>query len=86
VEPIGTGSVALDGSGDANGGQFRGFYGMQLHLWSARLYGQMNIGIDQTDGAFAVNRAGPTTQGAPSWRFDRSSRTKSWYQYALDLT
>ena len=51
-EPIGTGSVALDGSGEANGGRFRGFYGAQLNIRSVRLYGQANFGIDRTYGVF----------------------------------
>ena len=55
-DPIGTGSVALDGEGDSDGGQFRGFFGTQINLWAFKIYGQMNVGTDKTYGLFAGTR------------------------------
>jgi hypothetical protein len=55
-EPLGTGTVALDGEGDSNGGQFRGFFGTQINIWAFKIYGQMNIGTDKTYGLFAGTR------------------------------
>jgi hypothetical protein len=54
---IGTGAVSLDGQGDANGGQFRGFLGFQFNIWDFKIYTHLNLGVDRTYGAFLGIRA-----------------------------
>jgi hypothetical protein len=53
TETVGSGTATFDGTGEGNPYQVRGFFGLQGAIGPVKLFTQLNIGANQTYGAYA---------------------------------